>query len=196
MKRRILAPAPEGEPGLTRWQIFGVVMLGLAIIAFVAGSMPSSEPAPSEDNAASSASAAEASADEASADDNDSAHPTQYFYGVDSAAPVLQGFHTYNGKPLPELLKGLGLSITRLEVTPIESFGSTDANDRAGDLVYTLVLSGQVHLNAPCRLAQLSHNENAMSPEFIRRGSAFPLVRPADDDAVIYWAATGSCQPE
>jgi hypothetical protein len=101
------------------------------------------------------------------------------------------GFKTFNGKSLLELFKEYGLKIASVEVTPAEYFKNPD--DKPGDKVFLITLANRPSKVMPCRLKSWIHGELLPMPEFFQRGEKFPLIRPEEDDPLIYWAATGKC---
>lgn len=110
-----------------------------------------------------------------------------------TAAPDIEKalvlFKTYSGQSLTDLLASNGISIQGVQVTQSDGSG----NYRAGDVVYTLTLAPTAHADAPCHLQKWVTGDITPQPEFVRRGPAFPLIRPQEDDPLIYWAATGNC---
>ncbi len=104
---------------------------------------------------------------------------------------VLHDFKSFNGKPLTVLLRGYGVRIASVEITPAEYY--KNPQDKPGDKVFLVTLANRPTKAMPCRLKKWIKGEILPMPEFIRRGVQFPLIRPEDDDPLIYWAATGKC---
>jgi len=100
-------------------------------------------------------------------------------------------FKTYSGQPLLDLLGSNGVSVTALQVAPASAMNN--GNYKADDTVYTLTVGSSAHDDIPCHLQQWLKGDITPTPEFVQRGPAFPLIRPSDDDPLIYWAATGKC---
>lgn len=115
----------------------------------------------------------------------------KYFNTAEEIADGLSGFKTFNGTPLLRLLGQYGIQITYVEAVPAEVFAP--ATYEKGDLVYSMTYGKGASRSMPCHLKDWFKGQAMPIPEFIRRGEAFPLVRPDEDDAVIYWAATGKC---
>jgi hypothetical protein len=67
--------------------------------------------------------------------------------------------------------------------------------DQKGDEIYSLVLRGRPPKSAPCGIHDFSQVDENVS-EVIRRGAGFRQDKPTDLDLVMYWAATGKCNPE
>jgi hypothetical protein len=104
---------------------------------------------------------------------------------------VLSGFKTFNGKPFTALLLEYGVRISSVEVTPAEYF--ENSKDKPGDKVLLVILKSRPTKKMPCRLKTWVSGEILPMPEIISRGDEFPLLRPDEDDPLIYWAATGKC---
>lgn len=107
-------------------------------------------------------------------------------------------FKTYTHQSLPGLLLRYGLSISRIETTPIESMIKEvrRVGDHDGDVVATLYVDGDPK-PMPCGLHKwltqgydLHHAED-LSEIIVRRGK-FVTDQP-DLNPLLYWAATGKC---
>jgi hypothetical protein len=98
-------------------------------------------------------------------------------------------FKTYSGQSLTDLLSSYGITIQALQIHQSNGSGTY----KSGDTIYTLTLGATAHADTPCRLQKWVGGDITPTPEFVRRGPAFPLIRPEDDDPLIYWAATGKC---
>lgn len=106
-------------------------------------------------------------------------------------AEAFNGFKTFNGKPLPTLLLDYGIRISSVEITPAEYFKND--KDKPGDKLLLVTLASKPNKPMPCRLKKWVSGDMLPMPEIIRRGDEFPLLRPDEDDPLIYWAATGKC---
>jgi hypothetical protein len=116
----------------------------------------------------------------------------QYFNTADEIAVALSGFKTFNGVPLVQLLGKYGIWINYAEAVPAEFFAPIPCEK--GELVYSMMYGKGASRRMPCKLRDEFTGQALPVTEFIRRGDAFPLVRPDEDDPLIYWAATGKCQ--
>lgn len=108
-----------------------------------------------------------------------------------SIARELALFRTYTGQPLVELLANMGITVNGLQISPGSS--TKNSNYKAEDTVYTLTLTGTPNEDSPCHLHRWLTGDIIPSPEVVQRGPAFPLIRPTEDDPLIYWASTGKC---
>ena len=108
---------------------------------------------------------------------------------ADDIEKNLAMFKTFSGQSLTDLFGTYGITVQSLQVTQSDGSG----NYKSGDTVYTLTLNSAAHADTPCHLQKWVGGDITPTPEFIRRGPAFPLIRPDEDDPLIYWAATGKC---
>jgi hypothetical protein len=106
-------------------------------------------------------------------------------------AAALADFKTFDGSPLVELFGKYGIKISYVEAVPAEFFEPIP--HEKGELVYQLMFSRGATKPMPCHLRDWFKVQMLPMPEVIRRGDEFPHIRPDEDDAAIYWAATGKC---
>jgi len=116
----------------------------------------------------------------------------KYFNTTEEIASGLSEFKTFNGVPLVQLLGKYGVVINHVEAVPAEFFAPIPFEK--GELVYSMMYGKGAARRMPCDLKDEFTGEMLPVTEFIRRGDAFPVVRPDEDDPLIYWAATGKCQ--
>ncbi|MFM0381574.1 hypothetical protein PQQ72_31640 [Paraburkholderia strydomiana] len=112
--------------------------------------------------------------------------------GQSNIAAALAPFKTYTGEPLQKVLARQHIKVESITVSAVKTLRE---GDQKGDEIYSLSLRGRPPKTAPCDLhnfSQVDENES----EIIRRGSGFREEKPTDLDLVMYWAATGKCNPE
>jgi hypothetical protein len=115
----------------------------------------------------------------------------KYFNSPEEIAGALAEFRTFDGTPLVELFGKYGIKISYVEAVPAEVFEPIP--HETGEIVYQLMFSRGPTRVMPCHLRAWFKGKMLPMPEIIRRGAEFPHVRPDEDDAAIYWAATGKC---
>ena len=111
--------------------------------------------------------------------------------GQSNIAAALAPFKTYTGEPLQKLLARQHIKVKSIMVQPVKNLRD---GDQKGDELYSLVLYGRPPKSAPCGMHDFSQVEENVS-EAIKRGATF-RQEPTDLDLVLYWAATGKCNPE
>jgi hypothetical protein len=107
-------------------------------------------------------------------------------------AAALAPFKTYTAEPLQKLLARQHIKVESVTVQPVKNLRD---GDQKGDEIYSLVLRGRPPKSAPCGMHDFSQVDENVS-EVIRRGAGFRQDKPTDLDLVMYWAATGKCNPE
>ncbi|SAL52327.1 hypothetical protein [Caballeronia concitans] len=112
--------------------------------------------------------------------------------GQTNIATALAPFKTYTGEPLQKVLARQHITVAAITVQPVKTLRE---GDQKGDELYSLVLHGRPPKKAPCSLHDFSSVDENVS-EVIRRGPSFRQDKPTDLDLVLYWAATGKCNPE
>jgi hypothetical protein len=112
--------------------------------------------------------------------------------GQSNIAAALAPFKTYTGEPLQKVLARQHITVAAITVQPVKMIRD---GDQKGDEIYSLVLHGRPPKKAPCKLHDFSSEDENVS-EVIRRGPNFRQEKPTDLDLVLYWAATGKCNPE
>ena len=120
------------------------------------------------------------------------------FTSKEDIGDALKDFKTFNGKPLVFLLRDYGIKIASVETVPVEHHWKyfKRSQDQPGDVIFTMILASKPTKAMPCRLREwviIIKGDVLPMAEFERRGQTFPIVRPDDDDPLIYWAATGKC---
>jgi len=112
--------------------------------------------------------------------------------GQSNIAAALAPFKTYTGEPLQKLLARQHIKVESIMVQPVKNLRD---GDQKGDEIYSLVLRGRPPKSASCGMHDFSQVDENVS-EVIRRGAGFRQDKPTDLDLVMYWAATGKCNPE
>ncbi|CAG4900330.1 hypothetical protein [Paraburkholderia saeva] len=112
--------------------------------------------------------------------------------GQSNIAAALAPFKTYTGEPVQKLLARQHIKVESIMVQPVTNLRD---GDQKGDEIYSLVLRGRPPKSAPCGMHDFSQVDENVS-EVIRRGAVFREDKPTDLDLVMYWAATGKCNPE
>jgi len=112
--------------------------------------------------------------------------------GQSNIAAALAPFRTYTGEPLQKVLARQHIKVESITVQAVKNLRE---GDQKGDEIYSLILRGRPPKSAPCGLHDFSQVEENVS-EVIRRGAGFRQEKPTDLDLVMYWAATGKCNPE
>ncbi|MFB9127104.1 hypothetical protein E2553_40020 [Paraburkholderia dipogonis] len=112
--------------------------------------------------------------------------------GQSNIAAALAPFKTYTGEPLQKLLARQHIKVESIMVQAVKNLR---VGDEKGDEIYLLVLRGRSPKSAPCGMHDFSQVDENVS-EVIRRGPVFHQNKPTDLDLVMYWAATGKCNPE
>jgi hypothetical protein len=112
--------------------------------------------------------------------------------GQSNIAAALAPFKTYTGEPLQKILSRQRIKIESVMVQPVKTLRD---GDQKGDEIYSLVTRGRPPKSAPCGLHEFSQVDENVS-EVIRRDAVFRQDKPTDLDLVMYWAATGKCNPE
>ncbi len=115
----------------------------------------------------------------------------KYFNKPEDIAIGLAEFKTFDGTPLVDLFGKYGIKISHVEEVPAEFFDPLP--HEKGELVYQIIFSKGATRAMPCHLRDWFKGTMLPMPEIIRRGAEFPHIRPDEDDAAIYWAATGKC---
>jgi hypothetical protein len=112
--------------------------------------------------------------------------------GQSNIAAALAPFKTYTGEPLQKVLARQHIKIESIMVQSVKPLRDVD---QKGDEIYSLMLRGRPPKSAPCKMHDFSQVDENIS-EVIRRGVIFRQNKPTDLDLVMYWAATGKCNPE
>jgi hypothetical protein len=112
--------------------------------------------------------------------------------GQSNIAAALAPFKTYTGEPLQKLL---GRQHIKVESIMVQQVKNLRDGDQKGDELYSLALRGRPPKSAPCGMHDFSKVDENVS-EIVRRGSEFRQDKPTDLDLIVYWAATGKCNPE
>jgi hypothetical protein len=112
--------------------------------------------------------------------------------GQSNIAAAVAPFKTFTGEPLQKVLGRQHIKVESITVTAVKKLRE---GDQKGDEIYSLNLRGRPPKTAPCNLHDFSQVDENVS-EVIRRGGGFREEKPTDLDSVMYWAATGKCNPE
>lgn len=115
----------------------------------------------------------------------------KYFNSPAEIASGLADFKTFDGTPLVDLFGKYGITIAYVEAVPAEVYEPIP--HEKGEIVYQITFGHGATRTMPCRLREWFNVPMMPMPEIIRRGAEFPHIRPEEDDAAIYWAATGKC---
>ncbi|WP_087670576.1 hypothetical protein [Caballeronia humi] len=112
--------------------------------------------------------------------------------GQSNRAAALAPFKTFTGEPLQKVLARQNIMI---ESILVQSVNTLRDGDQKGDEIYSLMLRGRPSKSAFCKMHDFSQVDENIS-EVIRPGVIFRQDKPTDLDLVMYWAATGKCNPE
>lgn len=109
---------------------------------------------------------------------------------------AMEGFHTFDGRPVDAVLGSIGLHVSSVFVDATSQ--NRAAGDLPGDLTYDVTMAGKLIQKPPCENIRPTPGaaREPILEEMVRREGAFPFADEAGDTPtgpILYWVATGNC---